>query len=93
MIYAATGEQIAQVHAATPAIVEEALSTAKAAQKAWAKTTGTERGRILRRAADMVEIIDRSAEVMLGCYALRKDPPTLPPEVVERLQKIGDILA
>ncbi|MEX0301774.1 MAG: aldehyde dehydrogenase family protein, partial [Leisingera sp.] len=54
VIYAATGEQIATVHAATPAIVDQALSTAKAAQKEWAKMTGTERGRILRRAADIM---------------------------------------
>ena len=53
VIYAATGEQIATVYAATPAIVDQALSTAKEAQKAWAKMTGTERGRILRRAADI----------------------------------------
>ena len=54
VIYAATGEQIATVHAATPAIVEQALASAEAGQKAWAKMTGTERGRILRRAADIM---------------------------------------
>ncbi|MDE4142449.1 MULTISPECIES: betaine-aldehyde dehydrogenase [Rhodobacterales] len=54
VIYAATGEEIATVHAATPEIVEEALASAQAAQKAWAKMTGTERGRILRRAADIM---------------------------------------
>jgi len=54
VIYAATGETIATVYAATPAIVEKALETAKAAQTAWAKMTGTERGRILRRAADIL---------------------------------------
>ena len=54
VIYAATGEQIATVHAATPAIVEQAIASGKAAQKAWAKMSGTERGRILRRAADII---------------------------------------
>ncbi|MEM8591526.1 MAG: betaine-aldehyde dehydrogenase [Pseudomonadota bacterium] len=54
VIYAASGEKIAQVHAATPAIVEQALAAAKAAQPAWAAFTGTERGRILRRAADIM---------------------------------------
>ncbi len=54
VIYPATGEVIAKVHAATPAIVEQAISSAKRAQKEWAKMTGTERGRILRRAADMI---------------------------------------
>ncbi|WP_083098822.1 betaine-aldehyde dehydrogenase, partial [Pseudophaeobacter leonis] len=54
VIYAASGEEIATVYAATPAIVEQALAGGKAAQKAWAKMTGTERGRILRRAADIL---------------------------------------
>ncbi|MEM9436705.1 MAG: betaine-aldehyde dehydrogenase [Pseudomonadota bacterium] len=54
VVYAATGEKIAQVHAATPAIVEAALAAAKEAQPAWAAMTGTERGRILRRAADII---------------------------------------
>ncbi|WP_244748504.1 betaine-aldehyde dehydrogenase [Mesorhizobium sp. 131-3-5] len=54
VIYPATGETIAQLQAATPAIVEKALQSAAAAQKAWAAMTGTERGRILRRAADIL---------------------------------------
>ncbi len=54
VIYPATGEQIAVVHEATPAIIEQAITSAKAAQKAWAAMSGTERGRILRRAADMM---------------------------------------
>ncbi len=47
-------EQIALVHAATPEIVERALASAKRAQRAWAAITGTERGRVLRRAADII---------------------------------------
>ncbi|MGC3936242.1 betaine-aldehyde dehydrogenase [Roseobacter sp. EG26] len=54
VIYPATGEVIATVYAATPAIVDQAIASAKAAQVAWAKMTGTERGRILRRAADIM---------------------------------------
>ena len=54
VVYPATGERIAQLHAATPAIVEMALNSAKAAQAEWAAMTGTERGRILRRAADIM---------------------------------------
>ncbi|NQX87570.1 MAG: class II aldolase/adducin family protein [Halioglobus sp.] len=50
-------------------------------------------GRDLRRAADMVEIIERSAEIMLGCYAVGKEPPVLPPDAVEHFRKIGDIVA
>ncbi len=54
VIYPATGEVIATVYAATPAIIEQAIASAKAAQKAWGKLPGTERGRILRRAADIM---------------------------------------
>ena len=61
VVYAATGEKIAQVHAATPAVVEAALAAAKTAQPAWAAMTGTERGRILRRAADIIR--DRNREL------------------------------
>jgi betaine-aldehyde dehydrogenase len=54
VIYPATGEKIATVYSATPAIIAQALDAAKSAQAAWAATSGTERGRILRRAADMM---------------------------------------
>ncbi|WP_288926966.1 betaine-aldehyde dehydrogenase [uncultured Maritimibacter sp.] len=54
VIYAATGEEIARVHAATPTLVDRAIGAAKRAQPAWAAMSGTERGRILRRAADLI---------------------------------------
>ena len=54
VIYPATGDVIAQVFSATPAVVEMALDAAQNAQKAWAAMSGTERGRILRRAADIM---------------------------------------
>lgn len=54
VIYPATGKIIARLHSAAWAIVEQALASADAAQKAWAAMTGTERGRILRRAADIM---------------------------------------
>ena len=60
VVYPATGEVIARVHGATPAILEAALATARAAQPAWAALTGTERGRILRRASDMIREQNRS---------------------------------
>ncbi|NNL68204.1 MAG: hypothetical protein HKP30_18285 [Myxococcales bacterium] len=50
-------------------------------------------GRTLRRAADMVEIIDRSAQVMLGCWNLGKEPPVLPEEIVATLRAMGDLVA
>ncbi|MEL6840341.1 MAG: betaine-aldehyde dehydrogenase [Pseudomonadota bacterium] len=54
VIYPATGAVIAKLHAATPAIVDQALASAKRAQKEWAGWTATERGRVLRRAADIM---------------------------------------
>ena len=54
VIYPATGKVIAQVNAATPEILEAALNAARGAQSKWADLTGTERGRILRRAADLM---------------------------------------
>lgn len=54
VIYPYTGEVVAKVHAATPKIIEMALAAASRAQKEWAAMTGTERGRVLRRAADIM---------------------------------------
>ena len=54
VVFPATGEVIAKLHSATPAIIDKALDAAKSAQADWAAMTGTERGRILRRAADIM---------------------------------------
>ncbi|WP_370632916.1 betaine-aldehyde dehydrogenase [Hasllibacter sp. MH4015] len=61
VIFPATGEQIALVHEATPAIVEAALAAASEAQKDWAAWMPVERGRVLRRAADIMR--DRNREL------------------------------
>ncbi|AFL49267.1 betaine-aldehyde dehydrogenase [Sinorhizobium fredii] len=53
-IYPATGEVIARLHAATPAIVERAIAAAKRAQPEWAAMSPTARGRILKRAAEIM---------------------------------------
>jgi betaine-aldehyde dehydrogenase len=53
-IFPATGEVIARLHAATPAIVERAIASAKRAQKEWAAMSPMARGRILKRAADIM---------------------------------------
>ena len=50
-------------------------------------------GRTLRRTADMVEIIERTCEVIIGCYAVGKEPPTLPEDVVATLARYGDLMA
>ena len=50
----ATGEVLAHIEVAGPATVDAAVAKARVAQKKWATLTGTERGRILRRAADIL---------------------------------------
>lgn len=54
VIYPATGEVIARLHAATPEIVERAIQSALKAQAKWARMRPADRGRILRRAADLL---------------------------------------
>ncbi|MBO3759243.1 betaine-aldehyde dehydrogenase [Ciceribacter sp. L1K22] len=53
-IYPATGEVIARLHAATPAIVEKAIHSAKRAQKEWASWSPAARGRVLKKAAEIM---------------------------------------
>ncbi len=54
VIYPATGEVIAVLHEATPAVIEAALASGHRAQKAWARVKPVDRARILRRAADLI---------------------------------------
>ena len=54
VVYPATGEVIAQLHEATPAVIEAAVASARAAQGDWAAMRPVERARILRRAADII---------------------------------------
>jgi betaine-aldehyde dehydrogenase len=50
----ATGETLAEIEIAGPPEIDQAVAAATHAQKAWAALTGTERGRILKRAADLL---------------------------------------
>ena len=50
----ATGEVLAHIEVAGPAVVDAAVAKARVAQKKWAALTGTERGRVLRRVADIL---------------------------------------
>jgi betaine-aldehyde dehydrogenase len=58
-IYPATGEVIARLHAATPAIVEKAIASAKRAQKEWASWSPAARGRVLKKAAEIIRARNR----------------------------------
>ncbi|WP_430513366.1 betaine-aldehyde dehydrogenase [Pannonibacter phragmitetus] len=53
-IYPATGEVIARLHGADDATIEAAMAAAREGQKLWAATPAAERGRVLRRAADIL---------------------------------------
>lgn len=61
VIYPATGEVIAVLHEATPAVVEAALASARRAQRDWAAMRPVERGRILMRAVAIIR--DRAEEL------------------------------
>lgn len=53
-IYPATGEEIAKLTSASPGMVDRAVAAAREAQPGWAALTGVERGRVLRRAAEIM---------------------------------------
>lgn len=50
----ATGETLAEVEQAGDADIERAIEAAKAGFKVWSRMTGAERGRILKRTADIL---------------------------------------
>ncbi|SLN69660.1 NAD/NADP-dependent betaine aldehyde dehydrogenase [Roseovarius albus] len=50
----ATGDVIARLYNASPQIVERAVACARDAQAIWAATPPAERGRVLRRVADLI---------------------------------------
>jgi betaine-aldehyde dehydrogenase len=53
-LYPATGEVIAQIRAADDAVIEAAIRSAQAGQTVWGATPPAERGRVLRRAAEIL---------------------------------------
>lgn len=82
VIYPATGDTIAAIHAATPNIVELAVEAAREAQPAWARLKPVERGRILRRAADLLrarnEELARLEHSIPARRSRRRGSPTQP---------------
>ena len=64
VVFPATGETIATVHAATPTVVERAIAAAQAAQPEWEAMGGTARGRVLRRAAEIIRARNRDLSVL-----------------------------
>lgn len=60
VVYPATGEVIARMHEATPAVIEAALASGARAQADWAALKPVERGRILGRAAALIRERNRA---------------------------------
>jgi betaine-aldehyde dehydrogenase len=56
VLYPATAETIARLHAATPAILAQALDSACDGFRAWSATPPAARTRVLRRAAESVHV-------------------------------------
>jgi autoinducer 2 (AI-2) kinase len=89
--------EIPRVPFVMPGTQELADEIEKAVRGSWAVLMQNHgllvAGRSLRRAADMVEVIDRSAQIILGCHQVGKPPSVLPSAVIEMLQKMGDMMA
>lgn len=50
--------------------------------------------RSLRRAADIAQIVERTCQIILGCYAaVGRPPPVLPPDLVAELSAKDDLMA
>jgi ribulose-5-phosphate 4-epimerase/fuculose-1-phosphate aldolase len=46
----------------------------------------------LRRGVDMTKIIERTAEVLLTCAKLGKQPSVIPADIIETLRGMGDLV-
>mmetsp|Transcript_8165 Transcript_8165/g.9367 ORF Transcript_8165/g.9367 Transcript_8165/m.9367 type:complete len:502 (-) Transcript_8165:943-2448(-) len=78
--YAATGETLFSFEVAEEAEVNQAVEVAKKAQKEWAEWTPIERGRVLRKAA---EILERDNDFLAHLEAIDTSRPYQETEVVD----------
>ncbi len=62
--YPATQELIATVRSADSALIEQAVDAAQAGFVVWSAMSGTERGRVLRRAADIIRSRNHELSVL-----------------------------
>ncbi|HXR19165.1 MAG TPA: betaine-aldehyde dehydrogenase [Steroidobacteraceae bacterium] len=63
----ATGKELARLAVAGPREVEAAVARAREAQRDWAARTGAQRGRVLRRAADLLRAHNERLAVLETC--------------------------
>ena len=95
-VYPATGEVIARLHAATPALLDRAVAAARRAQKDWARRPGVERGRVLRRAADIIRERNRELseiETLDTGKAMQETLAVDPTSAADALEYFGGIAA
>lgn len=64
VIYPATGDVIGRVYSATQSVIDAAVQSSRAAQKDWARQSGTERGRILKKAASIISENNRELSIL-----------------------------
>ncbi|TWG65310.1 betaine-aldehyde dehydrogenase [Aminobacter sp. J44] len=96
VIYPATGEVIARLHAATPAIIEQAIEAAREAQDKWARMRPADRGRILRRAADILRARNQELselETLDTGKPIQETTVADPASAAEALEFFGGVVA
>ncbi len=47
----------------------------------------------MRRALNVLEVIERTSQLIIGCLSVGKKPPTLPKDVIKMLQEVGEMMA
>ena len=63
-LYPATGEVIARIQTADDAVIDAAIRSAGEGQKIWAATPAAERGRVLRRTAEILREKNRELSIL-----------------------------
>ncbi|WP_298960295.1 betaine-aldehyde dehydrogenase [uncultured Roseibium sp.] len=63
-LYPATGEVIARIVSADDTVIAAAIQSAKEGQKVWAATPPAERGRVLRRTAEILRERNRDLSIL-----------------------------
>jgi betaine-aldehyde dehydrogenase len=92
----ATGEVIARLHNATPAVIEAVMASARAGFAIWSAMPPAERGRVLRRAADIIRAQNPELSALETCDTGKPLSETLVadwPSGTDALEYFGAIIA
>jgi ribulose-5-phosphate 4-epimerase/fuculose-1-phosphate aldolase len=90
--------QIGRIPFVVPGTPELASAIVAALGQGWAVLMQNHglivAARSLRRAADIAQIVERTADIILGCYAaVGRPPPVLPADLVAELSAKDDLMA